>query len=705
MAWNGIMVNDLLLVAYPSDGEVLATYMWASGYSMPDIFTGNTTIKRISSTVTDEKFEIIFHCTNCMSWNNDGTEGEIETSSGQLRLGYAVGYTAPTSSECVTDVSLKQHDDHSLFNANLSSNAANSAYTDWAALATEAVTGDCASPTATATATQTATAVPTATSYDYIVVGGGAGGIPMADRLSEAGHSVLMIEKGPPSTGQWGGDKKPEWLSDTELTRFDVPGLINQIWVDSEGISCTDTDQMAGCVLGGGTSINSGLWWRPSDADWDYNFPEGWKAEDMAGPAEKVFARIPGTVVPSTDDKRYLPQALDLISGGLKDGGWESINALDSPNAKNRTYSPAPFMFNDKAERGGPLNTYLATAMARDNFELWNNTMATRLVREGGHVTGVQVEPFGGLGYNGTVSVTEGTGRVIVSAGTFGSAKLLMRSGIGPKDQLQVVADSDSDKDSMIGEDDWIILPVGHNLEDHVNTDLVAEHDSIIFYDFYGAYDDPIAADKNAYLDNRTGILAQAAPNIGPIAFDEVEGADGITRSIEWTIRTEASLDIESEKAITLSQYLGRGAVSRGRMTLSPSLNTVVSTVPYLHNDDDVEAVITGIENLQKALEGVDGLTWLSPKEGTTAREYVENMAVTTSARGANHWIGSNKMGTDDGREENGTAVVDTDTKVYGVDNLFVVDASIFPGMITVNPSAYIVSVAERASAKILALK
>lgn len=36
-------------------------------------------------------------------------------------------------------------------------------------------------------------------SYDYIVIGSGAGGIPVADRLSEAGHSVLMIEKGPPS--------------------------------------------------------------------------------------------------------------------------------------------------------------------------------------------------------------------------------------------------------------------------------------------------------------------------------------------------------------------------------------------------------------------------------------------------------------------------------------------------------------------------
>jgi cellobiose dehydrogenase (acceptor) len=78
-------------------------------------------------------------------------------------------------------------------------------------------------------------------------------------------------------------------------------------------------------------------------------------------------------------------------------------------------------------------------------------------------------------------------------------------------------------------------------------------------------------------------------------------------------------------------------------------------------------------------------------------------MVVSYSNRRANHWIGTNKMGTDDGRNS-GTAVVDTNTKVFGTDNLFVVDAGIFPGMITTNPSAYIVTVAERASERILAL-
>lgn len=82
--------------------------------------------------------------------------------------------------------------------------------------------------------------------YDYIVIGSGAGGIPVADRLSEAGNSVLLIEKGPLSSGRWNGTMKPSWLEGTNLTRFDVPGLFNQIWADPTGVACDDLDVMAG---------------------------------------------------------------------------------------------------------------------------------------------------------------------------------------------------------------------------------------------------------------------------------------------------------------------------------------------------------------------------------------------------------------------------------------------------------------------------
>lgn len=180
-----------------------------------------------------------------------------------------------------------------------------------------------------------------------------------------------------------------------------------------------------------------------------------------------------------------------MLAGGLQSAGWDRVIANDLPDSKNRTYAHTNFMFSG-GERSGPLATYLSTAMARTNlFTMWTNTAANRIVRNGSEATGVEVSCSAGTGYSGTVNLTPGTGRVIVSAGTFGSAKLLFRSkssasyakkldilrqaakirctgGIGPTDQLTVVQGS-SDGATMIDESDWIDLPVGYNLAEQMN--------------------------------------------------------------------------------------------------------------------------------------------------------------------------------------------------------------------------------------------
>ncbi|KAM7186939.1 hypothetical protein V8F20_011168 [Naviculisporaceae sp. PSN 640] len=69
-------------------------------------------------------------------------------------------------------------------------------------------------------------------------------------------------------------------MEPTCLTRFDVPGLCNQIWADPVGASRTDVNQMAGGVLEGGTVVNAGPWWKPHPTDWDTNFPAGWQNKD-----------------------------------------------------------------------------------------------------------------------------------------------------------------------------------------------------------------------------------------------------------------------------------------------------------------------------------------------------------------------------------------------------------------------------------------
>ncbi|KAI1467582.1 putative cellobiose dehydrogenase [Daldinia caldariorum] len=541
---------------------------------------------------------------------------------------------------------------------------------------------------------------PTSQTWDYIVIGSGAGGIPLADRLSEAGHTVLLLEKGPPSTGIWGGTLKPKWLENSTLTRFDVPGLANEIWFNPTGVVCTDVDQMAGCLLGGGVAVNSGLWWKPHPADWDHSWPEGWKSSDLVDATERVFERIPGTTHPSMDGKLYLQQGFDVLASGLNASGWEFLVPNEHPDRKSRTFGHSTHMFSN-GERGGPLATYLVDASQRKEFTLWMNATARRVIREGGHATGVEIEcSENATGRAGVVSVTPGTGRVILSAGAFGSAKLLFRSGIGPKDQLNVVKKSTSDAETMISEESWIDLPVGYNLIDHVGTDIEVAHPDVVFYDFYGAYRNPIASDTEIYLKNRTGILTQAAPNLGPIFWEIIPGADGIDRHLHWQARVDGS----RRTSMMITQYLGTGSTSRGRMVITPQLNTRVSVPPYLRDVNDKEAIIEGLERVRKYFAPISNLTWVRPTSSQTSKQFVDSIPVIPAVRCANHWVGTAKMGLDDGRVVNGTSVVDTNTKVYGTDNLFVVDASIFPGMMTGNPSAMIAAAAEHAAKRILAL-
>ena len=89
-----------------------------------------------------------------------------------------------------------------------------------------------------------------------------------------------------------------------------------------------------------------------------------------------------------------------------------------------------------------------------------------------------------------------------------------------------------------------------------------------------------------------------------------------------------------------MSQYLGRGSTSKGRMTITPGLSTFVAEHPYLRTPGDKEAVIKSLNNLRSALGNYPNLTWSVPTKNVTTEAYLDTLVVSASARRSNHWIG-----------------------------------------------------------------
>lgn len=139
-------------------------------------------------------------------------------------------------------------------------------------------------------------------------------------------------------------------------------------------------------------------------------------------------------------------------------------------------------------------------------------------------------------------------------------------------------------------------------------------HPDVDTYDFTSAFNDPISADREAYLTNRTGILTQSAPLLNPMIWDSRIGSDGYYRQLQWTARVASSIGIDDDgHSMTLSNYLGLGQVARGRATIDSDLNIQISHPSISQNADDRAVIIAGLEEMRAALSNITGLTFRSP--------------------------------------------------------------------------------------------
>ena len=432
--------------------------------------------------------------------------------------------------------------------------------------------------------------------------------------------------------------------------------------------------------------VNALMFVRPQEIDFDDKWPTGWKWADVSAAADRFYERNPGTINPSADGKRYDQGAYDVLSQFLSSNGWSSVDAIEEPSKKQDVFSHPPWNIKGGL-RAGPVLTYLPQAQTMSNFHLELNTKVIRAIRSGSAVTGVEIETSSGARH--IININNG-GKVILASGALSTPRILFNSGIGPAEQIKTVA-SGSTSVTLPEQADWINLPVGQGIKDHPIVTLKfttsSNLSSLVSSDFTA----PSLTNSDLFAQGK-GVLSQAGQRIN--FWSSVKNSDGSTRYVQGTCNSPAA------NTIQVKIYLTHGLTSEGTLGITSSGATEFTTDPWLNTDGDKEALSSFIDRF---------LTYTRADNSTLSLITTSTGNVTGSALIANyisgsHFVGSAKMGPDDGRT-NGTSVVDLDTKVYGTDNLFVVDASMHPDLPTGNTQAIVMVAAEAAASKILALK
>jgi cellobiose dehydrogenase (acceptor) len=284
------------------------------------------------------------------------------------------------------------------------------------------------------------------------------------------------------------------------------------------------------------------------------------------------------------------------------------------------------------------------------------------------------------------ININQG-GKVILAAGAMSSGRILFNSAIGPVDQINVAKAAGV---TLPDESAWIESPVGAQVRDH----------TAIFLKFKvkGNLTVLTPSDLSSPSQENIDLYAQGS---GPLAqtYARLDTFRTVTTSNGANLIVQTHCYSQVNNEISVAFLLTKGTTSVGKMTMTPAGNTVFSESPYLQTDTDKEALAMAIEEFIAIGRKPNSTIVYSGSADATGADVVKTVASLSGL----HMIGTTIMGTDDGTK-GGKSVVDPDCKVYGTDNLFVIDAGMHADVPTGNTMAIVMVAAEHAVQRMLAL-
>ncbi|HRE03073.1 MAG TPA: GMC family oxidoreductase N-terminal domain-containing protein, partial [Ilumatobacteraceae bacterium] len=519
--------------------------------------------------------------------------------------------------------------------------------------------------------------------FDYIIVGAGAAGCVLANRLSaDPGVRVLLVENG-------GRDRNP-LLSIPKGFSFTLRGDRYTYKYETQPVGPARQSEswLRGKVSGGSTSINGMMYVRGHQRDYDDivgrgNPGGGWEQmlavframEDHAlgaSPMRGVGGPLGVSIAVQHD------QVCDAIVEAAAALGLRDTDDFNAADDERIGFTPSTIR---RGVRVSAARAFLRPIAKRPNLTVLHRTRVGELRFDGNRVVGVRTRSGGG--------VRDYTARreVIVSAGTIETVLLLERSGIGRGDVLRAAGIDVRADSPNLGE--RVIEQRGVSLQMKLKGKLGLTHtmNSVPKQIVQGA----------RYLATRRGPLSTGGYDL-TCAF---KSAPGLDRPDVQGVLMPLALDTGTDN-IQLADYAGATFVGwQIRPTTTSSIHiggaqpedAPIISPRYVETDVDRAAtgpMLTWARELfaQQPLAAlVDSEVLPGPSVSTPAEvvTHAQNVSV-----GLYHAVGSAAMGPDD------DDVVDDHLRVRGVQGLRVVDASVFAAQPAGNTAAPTMAVAWR---------